>query len=301
MRVVLGGYQGALSVHTRALRELAAGLKAGGYATEVRADATAGGGTARSLFDAAEAGTGPQLCYLASGYLTARVPALDLLDLPFRVADRGRALAALDGAVGEALAGEVARRTGFRVLAFWDNGFRHLSNRARPIRTPADGAGLVVRTLDSRIYQDALRAMGFTPVVTDVRDLREALASGRVDAQENPLTNLLLFELWRYHPYVSLTGHLFGIALLVANAAWFDRLAPAGAAALRSAVARATRVQREMAAAEDAVALASLESLGVAVLRADEVDRTAFNKSCAALVAHEAERFDPALLKAFGG
>lgn len=301
VRVELAGYQGAGSVHTRALEGLASRLALAGFAPQVEADVTASGSTARAMFDAVERGKGPHLCYVASGYLTERVPALDLLDLPFQVSDRARALAALDGSVGEALSRVVSATTGQRVLAYWDNGFRHLSNRIRPVREVADCKGLVVRTLDSRVYQETLRAMGMTPVVTDVLDLQAAVASGRVDAQENPLTNFRLFELWRHHPFVSLTGHLFGVALLVCNRAWFESLPENAAERLEEAVVRTTAVQRNLAAAEDAVILERLAGLGVSVIEPGGADRASFIEACRALVQREAMQLDPDLLAAYAG
>lgn len=278
----IGGYQGERSVHTRALRALVAGLAAPDFAAaaDLEIDVTASGSTAQALFDAVERGE-RQVCYMASGYLTARVPELAVLDLPFGVADRARAMAALDGAAGALLRDAVGRATGYRVLAFWDNGFRHVSNRRHPIRRPDDCQGLVIRTLDNRIYQDTLAAMGFSPRVIDVRDFRRAVAEGAVDAQENPLTNVLNFGLAAYHPFVSLTGHLFGIALLACHAGWFDRLTPAGHERLGSAVRAATARQRAWAALEDEDALAALRAAGVQVLDAEAIDRAAFAAACA--------------------
>ena len=294
----MAGYQGDASVLTAALRALAAQLGGAGFAPAVEDDVTAGGRTARALFDATEAGTAEQLCYLASGYLTARVPALGALDLPYAAPSRARLFAALDGAAGEAIAGAVKAATGLEVLGFWDNGLRHVSNARRPIRTPADCAGLVIRTLDNALYQEALAAMGFRPVVTDVARLRAAVASGEVDAQENPLTNLLGFGLHRHHRFVSLTGHIQGVVLLVANGAWHGGLGAAAQAALRDAAHAATVLQRRLAAEEDARALAALEADGVQVLGPEAVDLDAFRAACAPVARRAAAGLDPALLAA---
>lgn len=290
----MAGYQGADSVLTAGLRHLAAALGAA-----MEDDVTAAGGTARGLFDAVEAGTGPPLCYLASGYLTARVPGLGVLDLPYAAPDRARLFAALDGAAGARLRSEVAARTGLVVLGFWDNGLRHLSNARRAIRAPADCAGLVIRTLDNATYQAALAAMGFRPVVTDVAGLRAAVASGAVDAQENPLTNLVGFGLHAHHRHVSLTGHIQGVVLLVANAGWHAALAPGVRAALDEAAWAATALQRGLAVAADATALATLHAAAVAVIAPDALDLPAFRAACAPVAAAAAATLDPGLLRAF--
>ena len=239
MRTRLAGYQGAASILTQALRDFAARLAPSGFAPEVQDDVTASGSTARGLFDAVEEGSGPQICYLASGYLSARVPALGVLDLPYACADRDRLFSALDGHAGEIIRRTTEATTTLRVLGYWDNGLRHITNARRPIRHPADCAGLVIRTLDNATYRAALAAMGFRPVVTDVLRLRAAVASGEVDAQENPLTNFLGFGLQAQHRFVSLTGHIQGVVLLACHAAWFDALPGRMRDAVREAAAAA--------------------------------------------------------------
>ena len=294
----LAGYQGEASILTAALRRLGHCLFEAGQANDVQADVTAAGEKAAALFASLEDG-GRHLGYMASGYLAARVPELGVLDLPFSVSDRHAALAALDGAAGALLRAAVARATGYGVLAFWDNGFRHISNGQRPLRTPADCHGLVIRTMDNANYRALLAALGFTPVTTDVKDLVAAVESGAVDAQENPLTNLLAFGLWRHHRHVSLSGHLFGVLLLLCPRSWYESLAPAQREALHAAVADATALQRRSAAAQDPEALARLHELGVAVLGREEIDLPALRAATAAQADTQRRALPNALLRAY--
>src|SRR5882724_11666203 len=128
IRLHAAGYQGPHSVHSRGLAALAHQLEAarpGAFNVTIENDITASGRFARDLLTEVEAGT-LQVCYMASGYLTARVGDLAVIDLPYAVADRTQAYAALDAAAGRALAERVHATTGFRVLGFWDNGFRHI-------------------------------------------------------------------------------------------------------------------------------------------------------------------------------
>ena len=101
------------------------------------------------LFDLVEAGE-MFMCYFSSSYLGDRVPELNVLETPFLFTDLAAAHRALDGELGQALARAVRARTGFEVLGFWDNGFRHMTNRLRPIRAPRrlsrdDGAAAAKR------------------------------------------------------------------------------------------------------------------------------------------------------------
>jgi TRAP-type C4-dicarboxylate transport system substrate-binding protein len=274
----IGGYQAETSILTRAVRHLAAILgevPGPGWQVEVIRDVTERGHRAADLLTMVEDGR-IEACYFASGYLAGRVPALGRFDEPFAVVDRARIYAELDGDPGALLSRDVAATTGYRVLGFWDNGFRHISNRLRPIRHPRDCRGMRIRTLDNAVYRRVLAAMGFQPVTIDVKDLVRAVESHEVDAQENPLTNTVNFGLHRTHKHLSLTAHLWGVALLLANRAWFDALPSPRQQELLAAAAVATAAQRQSAIAEDTLCLAKLAEAGVAIVGPEEIDLAAF-------------------------
>jgi TRAP-type C4-dicarboxylate transport system substrate-binding protein len=212
--------------------------------------------------------------------------------------DRTRAYALLDGALGRHLTEAVEAATGFRLLGFWDNGFRHLTNRVQPIRTPRDCTGLRLRTVDSALHQEIFRALGFEPLVIDVKDLPDAVASGRVDAQENPLTNTVNFGLHRTHRHISLTAHFFGVVLVLANRACFDAWPVAARDAIRAALTTATAAQRGFAADEDAVCLKQLAADGCTVLGPDALDLAGFDSAVAAIRRRETAALDPKIARA---
>lgn len=295
-----GGYQGALSVHTRALSHLASAIERlsdGDLRLAVKPDITGDGSKATDLLARVEAGT-LDLCYFASSYLGGRVPALAAFDLPFAASDRAGAYRRLDGALGRYLANAIRDATGFTVLAFWDNGFRHLSNRLHPLADPADCAGLSIRTLDNALHQAMFASFGFRPMAIDVRDLADAVRLHTVDAQENPLTNTVNFGLHETHRYHSLTAHFFGVALLLANTDWLEKLPPEARRVLDRAVAEATAFQRDLATTEDKRCLAALRESGAAILGPDEIDRAAFIKAAQPLRDAAMARFDKALITA---
>jgi len=302
VRLRCGGYQGEASVHTRGLRAFAAALATANadVAVEITPNVTASGHPAAALPGLVESGT-LELCYFNSSYLATRVPALRALDLPFLLTDRTRAYALLDGALGRHLTAAVEAATRFRLLAFWDNGFRHLTNRVRPIRAPRDCAGLRIRTLDSALHQEIFRALGFEPVAIDVKDLPQAVASGAVDAQENPLTNTVNFDLHRSHPHVSLTAHFFGVALLLANCATAERWPAPTRDAIAAAVTAATAAQRGFAADEDTTCLARLTADGCTIVAPDALDLAGFEHAVAPIRARVLSDIDPAIAAALAG
>jgi C4-dicarboxylate-binding protein DctP len=272
------GYQPARSVHTaglHALRDAAVGRSDGAVTISVTDNIVDRGRKAADLLTMVESGE-LDGCYFASSYLAGKVPALGMFDQPFRAAPREATFAALDGNTGASLADAVAAATPYRVLGFWDNGIRHISNAVRPIRTPADCVGLSLRTLDNAQHKAAFRRLGFRPMFIDVADLPRAVAERSVDAQENPLTNLVNFGLQAYHKHVSLTGHLLGIALLLVNRARYDSLPPDIRARLDQAARDSESVQRTRAAAEDTACLKLLAEAGVAVIGPEAIDLPAF-------------------------
>src|SRR5262245_50740515 len=302
--VRIGGYQGETSILTRAIQRLAASLRqphaagvppplapphkgegnpvGAGWEVEVIRDVTERGARAADLLAMVERGE-VEICYFAASYLAGRVPTLGTFDAPFPAADRTRLYADLDGERGKRLAGDLERLTGYKLLGFWDNGLRHISNRLRAIRHPDDCRGLSIRTLDNAMYQRVLAAVGFTPVVIDVKDLVHAVETHQVDAQENPLTNTVNFGLYKTHKHLSLTSHFHGVALLLANRTWFEALAPRMQADLLAAAAKATTAQRQFAIAEDQQCLEQLRREGVTVIAAEEIDLAAFRALVAGL------------------
>jgi len=298
----VGGYQGDASVHTRALRAFAADAEkrlGTGWYVEATPNVSDLDYKAADLLAMVADGR-LELCYFNSSYLAERVPSLKLFDIPFVLTARDPIYRQLDGEVGRQLAADVAAVTPYRVLAFWDNGFRHVSNRAHPIRTPQDCRGLKLRIVASPLHKEVFSALGFKPVEIDVKDLVTAVTNLTVDAQENPLTNLVNFNLHRTHRHVSLTSHFFGVALVLANRAWFDRLDGEARAAVNASVANATTQQRRFANAEDAQCLAVLQRDGVAIVSAEAIDFPAFRAIVAPIVERELARFAPALRAALG-
>ena len=276
----VAGYQGPSSILTQGLACLVETLKQSGWKSDIDwlPNVTDHQEKAADLFASIENGS-RHIGYMASGYLSARVPELEVLELPFTVDNRETALAALDRSAGEILTKAVSQKTGFRVLGFWDNGFRHLSNSVRPIQHPTDAVGLKIRTLDSTLYRATLDAIGFQALTSDVKDLVAWIQQNIVQAQENPLTNYMGFELWKHHPYVSLTHHFYGVLLLVCPLAWYNTLNQEELELLAHAVTTSTALQRQLAADQDAITLARMQDMGVKLLSKDALDMQAFHKS----------------------
>jgi C4-dicarboxylate-binding protein DctP len=237
------------------------------------------------------------LCYFASSYLAHDVPDLAAFDLPFRITSREEIYPKLCGALGNRLAEAIARDTVFVSLGYWDNGFRHLSNGVRPIRRPEDCRGLSIRTMNSALHQATFRALGFAPRFIDVKDFLAAMRTGAVDAQENPLTNMVNFKVHETHRHLTMTGHFYGVTLVLGNRARIASWPKRARDALHEAVAIATAAQHGFAAEEDVARLADLAAAGVQVIGTDAFDRAAFVEATAEVAATQSSAIDPEVMR----
>ncbi len=299
--IKFAGYQGEQSVHTRAANHFCEVLRHSvGAAIDIQFEPN----IVRHGFKAADLLTKTESgeldgCYFSSSYLVGRVPELGLFDQHFAVPDRRRAYAILDGALGQRLATLVNQATGFTILAYWDNGLRHISTASHAVRQPGDCKGLKIRTLKNEQHQRVFRALGFDPMAIDVRDLPEAVANHTVDAQENPLTNIYNFGLHKTHRHVTLTQHLLGVAPVFFNkqavAAWPDNIK----LAVTRALSEATAEQRRFAEEEDTLCLQALESDGCEIITLSDKERADFSAATDSVVAQYRSQFKPGLIELF--
>jgi TRAP-type C4-dicarboxylate transport system substrate-binding protein len=215
-------------------------------------------------------------CYMSTVRFAQAVPELQALELPFVIRDRAALFQALDGEAGRFLRGRLLEATPFRILGFWDNGYRHISNRVRPIRKPDDCRGLRIRTQMSALHGEVFRALGFEPIAADIKEFVEGIATERFQAQDNPLTNIFHFGVHHHHRYITLTGHFFGGTLMVCNDEHYRSWPEEVQAAVEEAAHEATALQRRLAVAEDAEVLGRLDPRENEVIHLSAEERAAF-------------------------
>ena len=237
------------------------------------------------------------LGYQSSSYLTDRVPELGFVDLPFLFETKARARAAIDGSLGEILARSIERRTDFRILGFFENGFRHLSNRLRPVRTPADLAGMTIRMMPSDVHARTFELLGAVPMKMDLSDAIVAIVDGSVDAQENPLANTVTYGVHTVHKYHTLTGHFYVSRPIFAHRPTVERWPRA----LRDALGRATReaiaFQRQVSEREAVEARNVIESSGGEIITLTTEEREPFRVAVQPLHQQARSEFSPELFR----
>ena len=225
------------------------------------------------------------LGYQSSSYLSDRVPELGIVDYPFVFRTTAEARAAMDGALGQALARALEARVGYRILGWFDNGFRHISNRLRPIRTPADMAGLRIRVLPSKVHARTFELIGAVPLRMDLTEAIAAIKAGTLDAQENPFANTVTYGVHKFHRFHTVTNHFYISRPIFANRAAFDAWPERLQQAMREAVTAAVAFQRDLARTEDEEARAAIAGEGCEIAELDAAGHAAFAAAVAPIYA----------------
>jgi tripartite ATP-independent transporter DctP family solute receptor len=186
-----------------------------------------------------------QFFTLMGGILGTVVPVAEVQQMPFSFRSAAHAHQAVDGALGAYLRDELAAKglVGFRVGAF-DNGMRHIAGTKRPIVVPEDLRGLRMRVPAGQLVADTFTALGAAPITINSDGIYEALKTGRVDAQENPLALVDLFRIYEVVKYVSLTNHMWSGFNLLAHLPTWKRLPGDITAAIERNATKYVRLQR---------------------------------------------------------
>jgi tripartite ATP-independent transporter DctP family solute receptor len=223
-----------------------------------------------------------QFFTLMGGILGNAVPAAEVQQVPFAFRSAAHAHRAVDGPLGEYLRREMEAKGihGFAVGAF-DNGMRQIAGTRRAIVTPKDLAGLKMRVPAGKMFDDTFRALGAEPVTVNSSGIYEALKSGTVDAQENPLAYMDLFRHYEVMKYVSMTNHMWSGFNMLANLAAWRRLPADVQGAIERNVARYVRLQRQEQEAANAASRANLARR----LAFNDVDPAPFQKQLAGVYA----------------
>jgi TRAP-type C4-dicarboxylate transport system substrate-binding protein len=216
------------------------------------------------------------VAYQSTSYLTDRVPELGFVDLPFLFEEIQQARAAMDGELGNYLTQRIEERINYRMLGYFENGYRHISNRLRRIRTPADMGGMRIRLLPSKIHSRTFELLGAVPFPCDLKVGIEAIVSGTVDAQENPLANTVTYDAHKFHHHHTLTGHFYLSRGVYANRTAFDAWPEAIRSEMQKASREAVSFQRELAVKEEENARKAIESQGCEIVDLSPDERDAF-------------------------
>ena len=209
---------------------------------------------------------------LPSTVMTSEVDQFGLFELPYIVKDRAHMGRIEKDVFWPSLAPE-AEKKGLKILAVWENGYRHITNNKKPIKVPADLKGIKLRVPEGKWRVKMFQEYGANPSPMKFSELFTALQTGVMDGQENPFTQIYSAKLQEVQKYLSLSGHVYTPAYLVVGARRYGTL-PADVRKVLEDTARETQAfVYATAAKEETELLAKLKQAGMQV---NEVDKDAF-------------------------
>jgi TRAP-type transport system periplasmic protein len=237
------------------------------------------------------------LGYQSSSYLTDRVPELGFVDLPFLFANNAQARGAMDGDLGKFLAAKTEERIGYRILGWFENGFRHISNRLRPIHLPADMTGMKIRVLPSEIHRRTFELLGAVAMRMDLTEAIAMIKAGTLDAQENPLANTVTYGVHNFHKFHTLSSHFYISRPVFLHRASFDAWPADLQSAMRKAVAESVTFQRKLAVEENETSRKAIEAAGCEIHELTAKEHDAFVAAVQPLLADARKMYGDAMFK----
>jgi len=240
------------------------------------------------------------LGYQSSSYLTDRVPELSLVDLPFLFRDNDHARGAMDRALGRRLVQAVESKCNFRILGWYENGFRHISNKVRTIRTPADLKDIAIRVLPSQIQARTFELLGAKPMIMDLTDAIRMIKASEIDAQENPLTNTVTYGVHKFHRFHTISNHFYISRPIFLHRPTFDAWPDDLKAAMQKAVNESVAFQRGLHEQEEKDAENAIKAEGCEIVELDRAQQDAFARTVQPIYAEARKQLGSELFDLMG-
>jgi tripartite ATP-independent transporter DctP family solute receptor len=214
---------------------------------------------------------------LPSTVMSSEVDLFGLFELPYIVKDRNH-MKRIEKEVFWPSLEPAAEKKGLKILAVWENGYRHITNNKRPIKVPADLQGIKLRVPEGKWRVKMFQEYGANPSPMKFSELFTALQTGVMDGQENPFTQIYSAKLQEVQKYLSLSGHVYTPAYVVVGSKKYAQL-PADERKVIEEIAKETQAYvYETAQKDENDLLAKLKQAGMQV---NEVDKDAFIKASA--------------------
>lgn len=158
-----------------------------------------------------------------TGPLGQHNPIYYVLESPYVFLNESQADSVLDGPIGQEFL-DGLEQIGLIGLAFWENGFRQLTNNVRQVRRPQDLSGIRLRTQENRLHMSFFEGLGASPTPLPFTEVYNALATGVVDGQENPFSLIATNNFYEQQSYLSRTDHVYSAVPVFFSAARWNRL-----------------------------------------------------------------------------
>lgn len=225
-----------------------------------------------------------EMVSLNSGILASVAKEMTIVDFPFLFANAKEADAVMDGPVGKKLHAKLEEK-GIVGLAFWELGFRNITNSKRAINTVADIDGLKIRVIPNPINVDWVKALGANPTPMPFPEVYGGLESKAIDGQENPLTVIAANKFWEVQKYLAITNHQYNPQSVIFSKKVWDTLSASEKKILEDAALEAAKYQREQSRALMATALDNIKKGGMAVTELSPAEMAKFREKVKPVIA----------------
>ncbi|HEV2559453.1 MAG TPA: TRAP transporter substrate-binding protein [Microvirga sp.] len=205
-----------------------------------------------------------EMVITSSSPLVGILPDLGVFDLPFLFSNAQEADAVLDGSFGKYIADKLPG-VGLVNLAYWENGFRNLTNSRKPVAKVEDFSGVKVRVMQNNIFLDTFKTVGANAVPMAFGEVFTALETKAIDGQENPFVTIDTSKFFEVQKYLSITNHAYTPFLVLYSKQLFDKLSAEEQKALQDCAVVGRDEQRKVSRELSAKSLAKLKQEGMQV------------------------------------
>ncbi|MGO4886718.1 TRAP transporter substrate-binding protein [Anaerobacillus sp. MEB173] len=201
---------------------------------------------------------------ISTGPVAQFAERFSVFDLPFLFPDEESAYEVLDGPIGTELLDDLHGQ-GVIGLNYWENGFRHLTNNIREVKTVDDIKGLKIRTVENNLHIDMWRELGANPTPMAFTELFAGLQQGVVDGQENPVGNVTTTNIYEVQGYLTKTNHIYNASVFMISQPFWNSLSEEEQEIIRNAADEARDYQRQLNQQENDEAFVFLEEAGMTI------------------------------------
>ena len=233
-------------------------------------------GSERDLLEGLQLGSLQMTC-TSTAPLAGFTDSFLVFDLPFIFETTEQARAVLDSEVGQEILHSVDDQ-GLVGLAWFENGFRNVTNNVRPITVPDDLKGIKIRTMENQMHMAVFQIMGADPTPMAMGDVFTALQQGTIDAEENPVPIVATNKFQEVQKYISMTGHIFSPTPVFIAKDYYEALPEEYQTAIQEAATEAAPYQREQIDEQNVSGLEELTNDG---MEANEPDKAPFQEATA--------------------
>lgn len=124
---------------------------------------------------------------------------------------------------------------GITCLGRWTRSFRQVTNSKTPINSPADLAGMKLRTPSNSLYVEFFTACGANATPMNFSEVYNALQLNTLDGQENPVDVPATNNFYEVQKYISATNHIADAWVVGMNSSKLNSLSANQQEALRKA------------------------------------------------------------------